>query len=360
LAVFNSIKALKVVVIFKELSPYILACFRTLADQCGQPVTVYCMPVNSEAPFAIKNEPGLELISRQGLSAKKLHEGIKARKPDLLFVADWTNLDVLRVAVKMRSKSKTVFGFDNHWFGTGRQRMLTLAARVFFPRIFSGVFIPGKPQMEMAKRMGFSDQQIRTGAYSADTSTFNHYYAVNNEAKRKQFPHRFLCVARYIDAKGLPMLWEAFLDARSELNNDWELWCVGTGELWDERLQHPAIRHIGFVQPEDMGPVIRDTGVFVLPSIFEPWGVVVHEYAVAGFPLLLSNAVGAASMFLDEGENGYLFNTDNKIELREALLRFMKMGDETLWTMAEKSRIKGCSHDPEKWAYALRSFCAKN
>jgi glycosyltransferase involved in cell wall biosynthesis len=350
---------MKVVVLFRELSPYILTCFRELSAACSETVSVFCLPVNSEAPFAIKNEPGLELISRHGLSGKALLAAVEERKPDLLFVADWTNLNVLQVAIRMRRKSVTVFGFDNHWFGTGKQRMLTMAARIFFPRIFSGVFIPGEPQREMARRMGFSNEQIRTGAYSADTSTFNQYFTITQEKKRQQFPHRFLCVARYVNAKGLPVLWEAFLDARSELNTDWELWCVGTGELWDERLQHPAIRHIGFVQPEDMGPIIRDTGVFVLPSIFEPWGVVVHEYAVAGFPLLLSNAVGAASMFLSPNENGYSFSAGDKNGLKSALLNFMKMNDMELWAMAEKSRMAGRAHDPKKWAQALLSFCAK-
>ena len=45
-------------------------------------------------------------------------------------------------------------------------------------------------------------------------------------------------------------------------------------------------------------------GVLVLPSISEKWGVVVHELASIGYPLLLSEACGSVFDLLIEGFNG--------------------------------------------------------
>ena len=45
-----------------------------------------------------------------------------------------------------------------------------------------------------------------------------------------------------------------------------------------------------------------------MPSKKEPWGVVLQEMAIAGLPLLTSQHVGAATMFLEEHENGLVFS----------------------------------------------------
>lgn len=346
----NTGTSLRVAVIFRELAPYMLACLRATAAKSGHELTVFCLPVNPEAPFNFGNQPGLRLVDRSHFSAKELEQQIRALQPQLVFVADWTSRAVLKVAWKLRKTYVFTTGFDNHYTGTFKQRLLTLAAAQIFPRIFRHVFIPGAPQRGFAEKLGFKDHQITEGAYTADTALFNTYADEFDSGKAQQFPHRFLCVARYIPAKGLNILWQAFEEAKAEYPCDWELWCAGTGALWEQRAVHPDIRHLGFIQPEQMGPVIAETGVFVLPSVFEPWGVVVHEYAAAGFPLLLSEAVGAASAFLNPGINGLSFAPSDKEGLKAALLRMMKTPDHELYKMAQDSRRLAAANSPEIWA----------
>jgi len=355
----NSLEGIKVTVVFRELAPYILACFRETARLSGNTLNVFCLPVNSEAPFDFGKQPGLEIVNRSGWSSNKLFHAIAAKKPDLVFVADWTSPTVMCAAVRLKRSCVVVTGFDNQWIGNWKQRGIAFVAAWLFPFLFKGVFIPGKPQREMAHRLGFSDKYIRTGAYSADTDMFDAFYAQSFQVKKASFPRTFLCVARYIPAKGLETLWRAFSEAVEETGSDWQLICTGTGELWESRMQHPSIRHLGFVQPTDMGAVIREAGVFVLPSLFEPWGVVVHEYARAGFPLVLSREVGAATQFLEEGVNGYSFPAGDVQALKSALIRVMNCDDKTLISMAEASRLKSLELSPEFWATQLLSFCEK-
>jgi glycosyltransferase involved in cell wall biosynthesis len=357
--VLNSSEGIKVAVVFRELAPYILACFRETARLTGHTLRVFCLPVNAEAPFDFGEQPGLEIINRSGWNSKQLYEAIAAGKPDLVFVADWTNPAVLLAAFRLRRRCTVITGFDNHWKGGWKQRLFSFGASIVFPRIFRGVFIPGEPQREMAHRMGFRDKDIRTGAYSADTALFDGYYERTFSRRMAQFPHRLLCVARYIPAKGLDILWEAFIQAKQATGSDWELWCAGTGEGWEQRREHPAIRHLGFLQPQQLESVIAETGVFVLPSLFEPWGVVVHEYARAGFPLVLSRDVGAASQFLAEGRNGFAVPAGDVHALRDALIKVMQCDENDLKIMAETSRAKGLELSPEHWAAQMRSFCAK-
>ena len=70
--------------------------------------------------------------------------------------------------------------------------------------------------------------------------------------------------------------------------------------------RHERIRHLGFVQAPDMPDVMAQCGQPVLPSTFEPWGWW-YTNTAAGFPLVLSDAVGAGERFLLDTVNGYRF-----------------------------------------------------
>ncbi|HMZ50509.1 MAG TPA: glycosyltransferase, partial [Flavobacteriales bacterium] len=114
--------------------------------------------------------------------------------------------------------------------------------------------------------------------------------------------------------------------------------------------RHPRIRHLGFIQAEALPAIMADCGVFILPSTYEPWGVVVQENACAGFPLLLSDAVGAAERFLHEGENGHLFRAGDRSSIKQAMLRMVHANDDRLRAMGLRSASIGISWNPDQWA----------
>ena len=116
------------------------------------------------------------------------------------------------------------------------------------------------------------------------------------------------------------------------------------------------IKHFGFVQPGDLNPILEQTGVFVLPSRFEPWGVVVQEYAAAGYPLVLSNEVGAKEAFLEEGKNGFSFPAKNIGELKKQLKKIMDLSSKDLLLMSEKSHGLAQKISPQKWAAQVKEI----
>jgi glycosyltransferase involved in cell wall biosynthesis len=210
--------------------------------------------------------------------------------------------------------------------------------------------VTGKPQAKFAKKLGFDN--ILTGFYCADTDLFKGRYDRSIMAKEKNFPKRFLFVARYVEHKGIFELWSAFLTLLKENPAlDWELWCLGTGDQWDNRVQHEKIKHFGFVQPDQMDEYIAATGVYVLPSKFEPWGVSVHEFAVAGFPVVLSNAVGAKEAFLVD--NGWSFDASSTKELKEAMKKVTELNSQELCEMAKRSHKLGMTYTTGDWANKL-------
>ncbi len=52
--------------------------------------------------------------------------------------------------------------------------------------------------------------------------------------------------------------------------------------------------------------VYREADVLVVPSLFEPWGLVVHEGLAYGLPVITTDQVGAADDLIESGVNGYI------------------------------------------------------
>ncbi len=346
---------MKILILYTEIAQYVTASLRFFLQQQKQAeIHLIKYPVNVEAPFEFENEQQLHFYNRKDFNKTTLASFVQELSPDAILCSGWIDKDYLAVCRLFYKKIPVVLVMDNHWKGIFKQRILSLVAPLTIHRTFNKTWVPGLPQKDYALQIGFKENQIKTGYYCGDTVLFGKFNQESKEAKSLGFPKRFICVARYIPAKGLENLWAAFaqLKEAGELK-EWELWCLGTGEGFDNRIKHPSIQHIGFVQPADMGKYLKDCSFFILPSLFEPWAVVAHEFAAAGFPLLLSSAVGAASAFLEEGKNGYTFLPGNIDMLKEKLLQMAAMRQEQYNTMSAHSVYLSQKINPEGWSQTL-------
>ena len=84
---------------------------------------------------------------------------------------------------------------------------------------------------------------------------------------------------------------------------------------------------LGFVQPDSLPALLARSGCLVLPSRFEPWGVVVHEAAAAGLPVVCTSVAGAASRLVLDGYNGVVVPPGDPGALARALLRISGASD---------------------------------
>jgi len=157
----------------------------------------------------------------------------------------------------------------------------------------------------------------------------------------------------------LGLLWEAFISLNKD-NPKWELHCVGTGDGFDSKVEHPNIFHHGFLQPSELEPLIKDATAFVIPSLFEPWGVVLHEMAAAGLPLITSDAVGAAKTFVKDGVNGWTYSSSNKLELVNRIEQLYSLSDEELFNMGGESHRISKSISPDVWAEIAENIVVLN
>jgi glycosyltransferase involved in cell wall biosynthesis len=344
----------RILFLYTELADYTIACLKALkAGGEDTRILVIHYPVNAEAPFVFDFEGiGVFRSINEFESCEKLKSFVQSFKPETIVCSGWVNKWYVRVCASYRNKALCIITMDNHWNGSFRQHAMRLIFRLYLKKVYQKIWVPGKPQVSYAKKLGFSEADIVTGFYCCDVNFFDGRYKRSQDKKRRVFPHRFICAARYIPSKGYYQLWDAFIEWKRRYNNDWELWCAGVGEDFSKRVDHEAIRHLGFVQKEDWEKIIENTGIFILASTFEPWGVAVHEFAASGYPLLLSKHVGAAPAFLTQS-NGFLFDPLDKEALISKFQLVSELKAEDFNRMAQASNALALTVTPEKWASAL-------
>jgi glycosyltransferase involved in cell wall biosynthesis len=129
---------------------------------------------------------------------------------------------------------------------------------------------------------------------------------------------------------------EDLLDAYARLSSDGRaepapyLLYVGEGEsktALEARaasLGWSSIKFLGFRNQTELPALFDLCDVFVIPSNFEPWGLIVNEVMNAGRPIIASDRVGACPDLVKHGVNGYVYRTEDVGDLHQALERVLE------------------------------------
>ena len=225
-----------------------------------------------------------------------------------------------------RKEGRCVVGMvDNNYERTVKCFLNGIRFRLLYDSMFSGFLVPGNSGVRLLQSYGVDRDRIVKGMYRADPSLFQSIVPIEKR------PRRMLFTGRLNERKNVLRMCESFLIANERMtdNNKWVLDICGTGELKDSIPVSPYIVQHGFVQPEEIKNIYQQSRCFVLPSLSEHWGVVVHEAALSGCMLLLSNRIGAAEDFLCNS-NGCAFNPFDVRDMTRAFYKIMSMPEEEI------------------------------
>ena len=240
-----------------------------------------------------------------------------------------------------------------------RQRLGVIYYLFKFKHLFSHAWVAGPRQYEFAKKFGFKDTNIIFDLLSCDNEIFNNAFE-RIEHKRMNYPRTFLYVGNLRYVKGVDILNKAYVKYRSELGGSWNLICVGNGEMSDLFDNIDGVEMRGFLNQHELVSLCSKSGVFILPSRHDQWGVVVHEFSMAGLPLLLSEGVGSKSTLLIDGYNGMSY-PDNSIDLlAKRMIEFSDKDSNSLMNMAYASHSISSRISTESSAANLMSIISKN
>lgn len=325
---------MNILILYRELAGYTVECLNKLASYHKLLVVHY--PINKEAPFVFQFHNSIQLVSKSDVSLKLLHDF----NPNFVLCSGWGDQQYLEWVKALNTP--TALAFDTTWKNSLKFILGSLYFKLKYKKLFQFTFIPGNAQAKTSSKLGFSAKQTLVGFYTCE-DTFRLNRTILNESKE------LWCVARYIHAKNINFLCETFLSIPPNERSGWKLNLAGTGELFSSRIENEDIIHHGFLQPNELSKKLENATAFVLPSLYEPWGVVVHEMASLGKPLLLSNAVGAKQDLLEEGMNGYSFEPNSSSELKKILLTIFQSSQEELQTMGNKSSEMASKFSSDHW-----------
>jgi mannosylfructose-phosphate synthase len=151
-------------------------------------------------------------------------------------------------------------------------------------------------------------------------------------------PEKYIfCISRIDSNKGHDMLLCAFDIVRKEVK-DVDL-VIGGGSLnpkqreldikagmkkrVDDCGMQDRVHIIGYVPDELMAPYYRQAQMFVLPSLFEPFGMTTTEAMACGTPVVVSKFGGIRTV-INNGENGILVDPTNPQEFAVAIIDLLE------------------------------------
>jgi glycosyltransferase involved in cell wall biosynthesis len=217
--------------------------------------------------------------------------------------------------------------------GTARARGLKAAFKQRVVAGFHAGFVGGGPQKRYFASLGLPAEKIFAGYDAVD----NDYFAAKAAEVRLQTSgfrsryglpeHYFLSLGRFVAKKNLTTLIRAYrkvLDSRQSCQM--HLVMVGSGEeepqlralcqelrlpIYDKagagienrksKIENelPGVHFYGFRQIEENPVFYALAEAFVLPSLWEEWGLVVNEAMACGLPVVVSKTAGCAEDLLE-------------------------------------------------------------
>ncbi len=261
-------------------------------------------------------------------------------RPAAVVVFGYNDLGRLRLIRWCKRKGIPVFLFgDSNILGDHARGWRAHLKRLLLPPILAsccGVFCCGRLGRAYFLRYGVPPERIYPMPYEADYDSIRSVPAEQVAAVRARFHlapsrRRLLYVGRLVPVKRVDLLIEAFVTLADQ-RTDWDLVIAGEGPLRaklaglvPERLR-PRVVWTGFLADlADVAALYAAADVLVLPSDYEPWGVVIAE-ACTRLAIIASSVVGAAAELVQDGVNGKVFAAGSLQELTKALLEVTSPG----------------------------------
>lgn len=322
----------RILILYSEVMPYTLGLIEEMSQrESTQVILVYWDQIRL-TPFTFKLPEEIRMIPRSKLTWDLVEDELVPFQPTHIWTSGRMDSFYLKINSSLKKrypKTLSITGCDNQWEGTIKDQLRSMLGYWMYRKHFDFIWVPGPKQEEFALKIGFQKNKIIHNLLSCSPIWFE------NQSQLTQ--KRILFVGRLVPNKNIQFLIDAFELLPKEFSKDIFLRIVGSGDPMNLKIQHSNIEVFQFESQEKLISHGLNSDLFCLPSIHEPFGVVVHEFAAMGLPLALSTKVGAKPVFLNENLNGFSFNPNNVNELSEKLKHYYSLPLEKKLDMGKRS-----------------------
>ncbi len=263
-----------------------------------------------------------------GIKNPTIISKIEEFNPDKIVILGWSFHSHLKVLKYFKGKTPIYFRGDSHLLNE-TNALKSFIRSIYLRRVYKYIdfaIAVGTNNKAYFRKFGLKDSQILFAGHAVDESKFSendsHIKLGTSQLKEELGINNanitFIYCGKFEKIKRLDLLMGAFLNMK---NKDTNLVLIGNGEE-EGRLKSMAngkVKFLDFQNQSIMPSVYRIGDVFVLPSESETWGLGINEAMNCGLAIIASNKVGSAIDLIDEGGNGFIFNSGNQLSLQEKM-----------------------------------------
>lgn len=245
------------------------------------------------------------------LSIIKLYRIYKQFNYGKLIYGGYNDLEE-RLLMWFTPKSKNCLQFESSIKESKTSGIVSVVKKIILNR-FSVALPSGKLQADVFNALNFKGKIVETKG----VGLFNKQLYPSSSIKRSVSNLKYLYVGRLISIKNIELLIRVFNRSGKSLT------IVGTGALDSvlKKMAHSNIKFMGFVPNNELAKIYPDHDVFLLPSLSEPWGLVVEEAIYYGVPVLVSDAVGSQFDMVVNPNTGIVFSPYSDESLENSIVQ---------------------------------------
>ncbi len=283
--------------------------------------------------FVAKTIKGVSFFSK----ALALLRACRACLPADFFFCHYETPLVFLIATLLRLTGSRVFVMNDSKFDDYRRHLPQEIIKSIFYLPYNGAIASGRRAADYFRFLGIAEAQIQLNYDTMSTDRIRRLAGVEKAPAGTPFEARhFTIVARLVRKKNISMALEAYALYSAQSPRPRQLHLCGSGPL-EARLRAEAsdrgvaafVKFHGFLQIEDVCPILGTTLALLLPSTEEQFGNVVIEAQAMGLPVILSENCGARDQLVRSGVNGFVVEPDNPAGL--AYFMGLLDQDENLW-----------------------------
>jgi glycosyltransferase involved in cell wall biosynthesis len=338
-------------VLWEAFNGYILASLRALADE-GVDLLVFRRAGLELSPFDTDLvTSGLQTHAWEGApDLQALDQALEEFDPDAMLVISWHIGAYRKVSRRWRGRTLRILAMSNPWEARPKQMAGVAIAPFAIRPAYDAALHCDERSGTFAIKLGFPVERLIWGMNTCDHERFA---AVADRRGDALPPKTFLFVGRLVSDKAIDALASGYASYRRSTEQPWPLVVAGRGPH-DHLLRGcDGVEMLDFVQPNDLPALFERAGCLVLPSRYEPWGVVIHEATAAGLPVVCSRACGASTRLVLDGYNGVVISPGDPAAFSSGLRRIHEATDEERLAMGTASRSLAQQYTPARWARNL-------
>lgn len=296
---------------------------------------------------------------------------IKENECDLTLISE-ADIPTLRLAIHYLNHSHRPWALRGErpqlWHGSLLRQIAGTLVRYYPLKTARGIIANGTWNAGIYRELCPWGTPVLSVPYYLDTDT---YEGSSPDQPAVSFPHctqprennecRFIYVGSLTYRKGVDRLARIFKSV-APLAEHASLYIVGEGPLLGTMKDilgaglKDRVFFLGNVEMELVPKLLKMSDVFVFPTQFDGWGMVVNEAMACGLPVITTKTCGAAHDLVSDGQNGFLLEPSDDRGFIDKMI-YLANNPIIVKQMGCESKVVIARHTPEKGAEILYNVC---